>query len=515
MISLFHQLSRPLLIVFFFFGLSFLTYHKSLTNEFMLDDHAVLLAKEPGFNQIGKSLDHKDESHVFFRPVTNLFRGVLISTLPKDPVKYHWVNIVLFALHLGLVFFVLKRLLRQWLAPLVASVLYGVHPVNAAFINYITGHEILLFGIFLDVSALLFVRYSEDLKDVRFLYASVIFFVLALFTQEISIVFLFFVFLTAFQLLKNVPSRQAFRICLPYSAAALFYLLWRFIAVSHTTSFIHRMFQYGDRMSIDALTYVNTVFELIAWYIGQLFGASQLILVKTLAPQFFGLEWKIATVALLSVTLYYGFREKYKGSRVLFSILWFLTGFIPLFALALIYPYGGFVIEPHWFFFSSLGFFLFLGLVIAKVLMNSERAAIRVVTGVLIAFVIGFWYGKTQAYNQLFRTQESYCRYWLTMSPDFYFPNFWLARDLVKQNKLAEAEYHFKKSFIGNKNDWLVFAGLGDIEAIRDNFLKTREYYLEAFKLNPGSAFLKKNLEWLDQMMCSDNSSKDYEPADR
>ncbi len=497
------QISRPLWIVLFFLALSFVTYRTSLSNEFMLDDHAVLLAKEPGFSQIGKALDYKDESHVFFRPVTNLFRLVLISTLPKDPVYYHWVNIALFAVHLGLVFFVLKRLLRQWFVPLLVCVLYGVHPVNAAFINYITGHEILLFGIFLDVSALFLLRYCEDIKRSGFQIASVIFFVLALFTQEISIVFLFFVFLTAFQFLKNIPLKQAFRICVPYCAAAAGYVLWRVFAVSHTSSFIQRMFHYSDSMGLDVLTYVNTVLELITWYLQQLFVASQLVLIKTMAPQASGLEWKIACVIVLGIVLFVRFRGQYKGSGVLFAVLWFLTGFIPLFALALIYPYGGFVVEPHWFFFSSLGFFLFVGLVIRKILMSSERAAVRVVTMILIVVLTGFWYGKTQAYNQLWRTQESYCRYWLTISPDFYFPNFWLARDLFEQNKFQEAEYHYKKSFIGRKNDWLVHAGLGDIEAVRNDLVKAREYYLAALNLNPGSVFLKKNVAWLDEQVNS------------
>lgn len=501
-------LPRSLYIFLFFIAVSFVTYHKILPSEFMLDDHAVLLAKEPGFANIGKALDYKDEGHVFFRPVTNLFRLVLISTLPKDPVYYHLLNIVLFALHLGLVFFVLKRLTGKAFAAFWACLLYGLHPVNAVFINYITGHEILLFGIFLDLSALFLLRYCDEPSNSGVQYAGVLFFVLALFTQEISIAFLFFVFLVVFQLSKDLPLKQAFRTCLPYCAAALAYAAWRVLAVAHTAHYIERMFQYSDRMSLNVLTYVNTVMELVRWYLRQLMVADQLILIKTMPAQTVGFWWNAGVLAALGLVMLFVFRGRGKGDQVFFALLWLLTGFIPLFGLALIYPYGGFVIEGHWFFFSSIGFFLCLGLFVSWFLTKFQRSILRFSILILIAMLGGFWFGKTQTYNHLLRSQESYCRYWLTISPDFYFPNFWLARDLVKQNKLEEAEFHFKKAFIGKKNDWLVYAGLGDIEAIRNNFLKTREYYLEALRLNPGSTFLKKNVEWLDQKLHMENFSQ-------
>jgi hypothetical protein len=498
-----HRL-RAVYIFIFFAALTFLAYHKSLSHEFMLDDHAILLAQEPGLASIGKALDYKDKSHVFFRPVTNLFRLLLVNFLPKEPVYYHLVNILLFAVHVTLAFFVLGRLLEQKNAAFWACFLYALHPVNAAFINYITGHEILLFGIFLDLGALFLLRYCEGLRNKVFLSLSVLCFVLALFTQEISIMFLFFVFLVSFQFLKNVSFKQAFEVCFPYCAVAAVYVAWRFFLVTHTVDYIQRMFQYTDRMSIDMATYVNTVFELIGWYLGQMVFPSQLVLIKTMPAITSGLDLKVIALLALALVLFLVFRRRWKGNPSLFAILWFLTGFMALFGLALIYPYGGFVIEPHWFLFSSLGFFLCLGLIIEHGVALFTKVSGKYIVYMIIALLAGFWFRSTQSYNHLWRSQESYCRYWLSISPDFYFPNFWLARGLLEQNKLDEAEVHFKRSFVGKANDWYVYAGLGDIEFERNDLHKAREYYLEALRLNPDSVFLKKNVKWLDQQTHTD-----------
>lgn len=489
------NLPRSSWLVFFLIFLCLFTYQCSLNNEFMMDDFSVLFAIPKGFENIPKALDFTDTT-MYYRPVSNLMRLFSSTLFPTDPFYFHAFGLILFSIHVALIFFLIRALFKNTYVAFATAALYAVHPINGVAGNYSTGQEIALFAIWLDLSALLLAHYLDDGRKKSFYFGSIGFFILALLSQEVSLSFVFIPVLIVLQLRKTGSFGDAVKICLPYAAVAAVYVLFRAFLV---TKIIERTVSYTQTMQVDIPVYLNSVFGLITWYLQQLVFPSEIVLAKTMLPQTSGFLLKVVILVLAVILAFVYFRRRWRGNPVLFGLLWFLSGFIPLFAVALIFSYGGFMVEPHWFFYSSIGFFIMVGFFAEYLFLAAKTFWPK--TLVTLACLSCFYalFSVTQIYNGIWRTQKSYCQHWVSVSPHHYFPNFWLAKSYFREKNLDQAEYYFKRSFTGKKNDWYVYAGLGDIEAERGHYDKTKYYYQEALKLNPDEPRVQHNIKWIEE----------------
>ena len=177
------------------------------------------------------------------------------------------------------------------------------------------------------------------------------------------------------------------------------------------------------------------------------------------------------------------YRNNWAGNKNFFALIWFLSGFIPVFWLAPIYPENGFTLEPHWFFFSSIGFFLWFGIFFTYFFRFNPRLKI-----IFFVLICGLSF-MTRTYNTIWKTQKSYCSYWISIAKDFHFPNFWLGESFFKESKFKEAEFYFKKALVNGYIDWQVFTYLGDINLKTGEMNEAEKYYLKAIDLNPRNKY--------------------------
>ena len=479
------------IIVLFFVCLTFITYSNSLSSQFMMDDRGVLFdqTNTPGIHQIGDVFNFNQASAIYYRPVSAAFRSIANFFLPHNPFYYHILNIILFSSHCSLIFFLLKLLFKEYFIPFTTSVLYGVHPIHAIAVNYITAHEVILLGIFLDLSTIFFIFYIDKTRENLFLILSLLCFVAGLFTQEIAIVFPLILLLITFQL-KMHTAKSTLKATWPYCLIAVFYIIFRVFVVQNTHNVIHMMIDYAQSSHINGLIYFQTIAELIFWYLKKLVLPQDIVLIWSLKPVPQGTYWAVPILAILIPAMFITFRKRWKGNACLFSLLWLMIGFLPLAGISLIYPGGGFSIEPHWFFFSSIGFFILSALALKFLCTGLGRiTAIGVVIG--LAGALGM---TTKMYNQILESERTYCRYWVSIAPDYHLPNFWLGDSYLKEKNFEQAKYFFKRALIGRLIDWQVYANLGDIERARGHFEEAERYYLFAIKLAPLNAQLYDDL---------------------
>lgn len=468
--------THRLLYTAFFLGvLSFATYAGSLHNRFMIDDEGVLFPKGP------QVFDIADTSMTNFRPLTAVLRYGLAAVFPKDPFYYHLFNTFLFAAHVILIFLCLRRLFPGSAVALLTGILYCLHPIHASVVNYITDHEMLLLAVLLDLGLLAFLH-SLGTHNTKWRILSAVLYGLALFVQEVAITFPLVLFLVLFQLKESHSFGASLRALKFHLFVAGVYLLFRFFVIKNSSNFFHYALDYIQANSISVFTYLATVLQLIGWYLAKLLLPWDILFLQRNAATLHilpGLLWAVGSIALL----YIFFRGRWRGNPILFALLWLVTGFLPVFAITMVYL--DFSIEPHWFFFSSIGFFLLCALFFERLLTECQSRPAKWALGLLMGLLLFGWFSLTQTYNKIWRDQKTYCLYWQALAADQRLPNFWLAKSYEMENDLQKAEYYYKSSIKGEFLDWIAYSNLGDIRMALGDRSGAQQYYLKARQLNP------------------------------
>jgi len=120
-----------------------------------------------------------------------------------DPKAMHLENILMHCLNIVLVYFLALTLLERdnkngSLVPLTASLLFGVHPIVTESVNWISGRTDLMAANFILLCMILVIKYFKK-KSIIVIIASILLFMGAVFSKEISLGFLpaLFIFVVA------------------------------------------------------------------------------------------------------------------------------------------------------------------------------------------------------------------------------------------------------------------------------------------------------------------------------
>lgn len=424
-------------------------------------------------------------SQFVFRPVSNIVRLLFRHFFGDHPVYYHLVNIFLFSVYCFLVYILLRLLTGSSTLSLYSCLFFCAHPINTIPVNYLTGHEILLFGIFGILSLIAFLRYTETGSKTA-LGLSMLGYILSFLTQEIMLTLPVYM-LTILILIRKYRWKEALRVLAPYFFTGLIYVISRLTFASPE---FDGLLYHASSQASNPLTYLGILIDLVLWYVGKLFVPDNIILIWGInSIPFAAVIRNIFILGALLVCFAFLIIRR-RASLNFFALTWFLTGLIPLAVLCLIYPAMGFVIEPHWFFLSSLGFFI-LG---ANALVGVSRVVNRKITGVIFVGVIVALFLKTQEYHGIWKDQKTYCQYWVNLSPKNPGPSFWLAEAYWVEGDYENARHFFARAISGGFMDWGVYSNLGMIAFQKENLSLAKHYLTRSLEINPRAASVYNNL---------------------
>jgi hypothetical protein len=169
---------------------------------------------------------------VFYRPVGLLLWKVNYSLFGLAPGGYWITNIGLHVLNTLLLFVLLKKVAGSTPTAFVSSALYGVYPLQSESVLWFTGRYYLTCIFFILLCLIFFAKYL-DTKRVRCLAVSIVFDLLALFSNEAAVVLPALLAVTAFLLLQaDRPGRRFYKsltAALPYAGMTILYLAARFL----------------------------------------------------------------------------------------------------------------------------------------------------------------------------------------------------------------------------------------------------------------------------------------------
>jgi len=173
----------------------------------------------------------------YYRPLFTVMLTIEYHLFGLWPQGWHLVSLLLHMLCAIGVFYVILRMSGRNLLALFASIIFAVHPVHSESVSWISGMTDPLFGVFFLASFSLYLKSRERGNgggaNHRAL-LSLAMFVLAAFAKETALSLVILVF--GYELIEASSNKaerfiSAARRALPYAAAALIYLVPRYLVL--------------------------------------------------------------------------------------------------------------------------------------------------------------------------------------------------------------------------------------------------------------------------------------------
>ena len=176
-----------------------IAYIPAIRADFIWNDNTYVyqnrLLAEPSLANLGKiwslQIAHRPDGQKYWAPYTEQYYPIVFTTFwlesqlwtNTNPCGFHVVNILLHAANAVLVWFICRRLGFAW--GFFAGLVFALHPVEAESVVWITERKNVLSGLFYFLALLAYLRFDRD-RNLRFYFAALICFILALLSKTVT-----------------------------------------------------------------------------------------------------------------------------------------------------------------------------------------------------------------------------------------------------------------------------------------------------------------------------------------
>ena len=500
---------NPAKAIFLILSIGLIIYANSFGNQFVWDDEFLVL--ENDYIRNWRSLPQIFTSELrcfspdlsnYYRPLQTISYAIDYAFWRLEPFGYHLTNLLLHMLCAYLVYLVVQFFYESR-AALLSSLLFLVHPLGTQVVTYISGRAESLVTLFFLGSFYLFMKsFSENKRNLPLYFFSIFFYLLALLSKEISLIFPL-AFLLYYLVFKARAKSLSFPYCLPYFILSLTYLLLRITFLDFTkgaktlflwqdTPFLIRLFGFG-RVILGYLGIlifpVNLRMEYVSVYPESLFSLKMLlsVFVVVLILALFILSWRFSKVTF-------------------FFMSWF---FVLLFPAANIVIPLGVSISAHWIYLPAIGAFCIFSAGLVRV-ASTEKKAVKILGSSLIGGILIFYAALTFSHNYKWHDKIRLYLYELKFSPGNCILHNNLGNEYRKKRFYLEAEQEYQKSIAANPKYALAYNNLGLVYRAQGLTEKAINSFLQAAHLRPDLPQIYLNLGLAYQIKGEPESAEAY-----
>ncbi len=464
----------PLSLVALAIGL----YLPSLDNQFLYDDHEIILSNPP-LSSFGDLLQIFRERHFprvpYYRPITRT-TFLLQKTLHGDrPEPFHLVNFLLLAAT-GLLAYALLQLPQFQVQPvpaLLASALFVVHPVASSCVYPIcSGRETLL------PTALTLAALYALLRAGSAWYATAVaLFVLSLFAKEQMVVVpALFVVADLLRLSGDPPGRDLGRWLRRYAPFPL--ILVGYLVIRHDL-FGGTEYRFSDGSEVP-FAFLYALQTIVAPFYQLIYEPSREV-------------WLSAVRLLLSVAVMLGLgwavSRKWQSLRspALFWILWFIL---------LLAPTANILEQEAQFDERYVLGALFAPLALAASLLSLhwKNRRLRQVVSILTVLLIGLGSLATLHRDTYFQDYSVFADQWLKTNPRSLNAHNSLGAIHLHRGNPAEAEKHFRETLALAPDLAETHSNLGASLLAQNRVNQALDHLRQALRIDPTNARTHNNL---------------------
>ncbi len=392
---------------FFLLAVCLVTYLPTLHNGFKYDDFTHMNLKAPSWASVFAEFSKTSTQH--YCPLNGLLNNYVFYLWGENVVPFRILNITLFYFNVFCLFRIALIFTQARRVSLLAALLFCLHPINAEIVNQITFSAVLLSALFFQLSFIFYDRYiyNKKLHNILFSFLSALISFLLLETSWLLSAYLF----CWAYFYRRESFKSAFFSTLPFAVITIvLFMLWRSLCADGSVSLrITTKFEY---LGLTTLTFFGSLCQLGLWYFEKLFIPINHIWIYSISPLAPTQALLNFLILLIVLGLFVEWVRRFKIFRqVSFVCFWFFMGFLFLLPGSLGHLEVGLVIEPYWFFISSMGFFILISICFDyfKPFLPRTFFALLVFTICITLFYV------TQRFNVIAKSEKTYSEYWLNI----------------------------------------------------------------------------------------------------
>lgn len=421
------------------------------------------------------------QGEFFYRPFSYAIPSLVYAVFETAPWGHHLVNIFLLALGGWAVYWLVISLAGDFILGMLAGLLYVVHPINGVVVNFVTAG---VFGLqaFLMVFAVLAVYQDKQNR-------AAVYTLLAIFCHEMAMAIPFYA--VAMLKFKGMNWKEIWKKTWKLWTLLAVYFLFRLFFISWKTIIFNKVQHY----EMNGFEYLASQAKIIFWYAVRLFYPEGIVIIYSTAVvrDAAAVYWVLGGIifAVLLGALIYYYRRNFLLS---IGLIWFAIGFLPVTLASLFRPPHGLMIEPHWFVFSSIGFFILIASILKKMPLY------------VVLILISLWLAAGFRYNQLWSNEKNYCLTWLQEVPEMKAAAYVLGDIYVKEGNLNQAKYYFNRSLRGTYQDWWTYTKIGILAAEQKHWDEAKFAFQNAYRIAPNEPTLQNALQHFTAILKNNNN---------
>ena len=454
-----------------------LTYSNTFHNVFTLDDHHVI-ENNPAIRHvfpISRFFVHPEtmsilDSNVSYRPLLPLTLSFTYAFWKTNVVGYHIYNLLFHVFGVLIwyaVFLLLAGLINKKtkvkilkFAPLLAALIYAVHPLSGSVVNYLCARDLLMMQFFLGTSFYFYLKNRIFENSVLKWVAVVAFFILALLAKTPAITMPFVILTAEIILFKSkLFSKRLWGSVIAYLVPAIFMAI-----IVNSSSHFQGPDKSLQNIVTNLLTQCNAH---IFYYLRNYFWPFPIRVLPSVETVTSFLDFKTILSCLIILSSFiwaYLYRKKFKVISFCIFAYWIM--FMPTSSVFPLFQY----VSDRWM-FTSLPYLCFVTSIIVCLFLPR---VIKLVLGIALVIYFGFvsftmnynWKSSLDIYKQCAEYGTDAIGY-MNLGLQF------------RRKNDAEAEYYYKKSLEKAPNYYLAYINLGVM-------------YMQQGKTNEGLAFIEK-----------------------
>ncbi|MBZ0166752.1 MAG: hypothetical protein K8I00_08080 [Candidatus Omnitrophica bacterium] len=462
-----------------FIGLAVL-YGPHRTNEHMIDDSEFLLGTHQ--NQFQSVSDYFTDPHGHhYIPLYYLVNTQFFKYLGQRRDIQRLLMVLLFYGNCLLLYGLYRKWIPSGKAAGLAVLLFAFHPMNADMLGPVSNIFLLGYSFFL-LLAFHGICRAADLKQQSsaVVWGALVCYVLALLHYDNALLFpgvliLYLMLVKKNSFLRSLRISGAF-----WLVAVAYFFLWLFFVKSSASSG-----QYFRALGLSSLSWLATNAELAGWYLGNLFWPRDIVYLYELTPLQAGMWWRAGFFLVLIAVCGYLCAVHWKRSLKTFLLGWFGLDFLILLPASIAHPAFGMVLEHHWFYFSSMAFYLLLVLV----LWEWQPKLLPLAGRLLVIVLLGMSVCQSKLLLMAARTEAGYARRWLAVCPRNMMAlrilgDYYVYKAPVKDYERG-ADYYRKIVETTGYDRAPVYDWIGNAYWFQGDDSRAERYYLKSLAVRP------------------------------
>lgn len=489
---------KPLLPALIIIALAFFVYVNTLFNDFAWDDIMVFSKNPEVMSPLFSAFSRIDNLYgsdytPYYRPLTMLSYMIEQRLHQLNPALMHLLNTLLHCANSLLFYFLARTLTSCTLTPLIAALLFAVHPISSESVAFLAGGRNTLLATFFTLSTYLLHCESIVGKSLRYSLLAAICFLAGLFSKELIfgiIPFILYLEAPAFKQRDTETRIRAIFRLLPYLFTLVAYFWLRSNALSGV----------GEPSAVlpELLSRLANNFYILPRYLLTLLwplaSNAHYSLPDSLNNYILPLVFAWAGI-LLSV---WWLLTKGKNSVAVFGLSWFLIFWLPTSGII---PFPSAVMADRYLYIPVFGLWLIAAHQTVQFIENMGERLYRPLMIVFIVLLV-LLCATSVMRNRVWKNDVTLFSDFVRKNPELAIGHHNLGTAYLDVlNDLEHAEYEFMRALEINPKSPRTHTQLGYINILRGNDGVALLHYDAALMLDPydAEAILNRGMA-LDRM---------------